>query len=141
VYGLRQALRACNSKLDNTLKEMGFQQSVHEAAVYQRGKGHPILLVGIYVDDLIITGTEEAEVEAFKAQTKGTFQMSDLGLLCFYLSIKVHQDNDDITLHQNHYAKHIVKLGGMGGYNPAHTPMEERLKLSRYSEAEEVDAM
>jgi hypothetical protein len=28
----------------------------------------------------------------------------------------------------------------MGGYNPAHTPMEERLKLSRYSEAEEVDA-
>jgi hypothetical protein len=29
--------------------------------------------VGIYVDDLIITGTEEEEVEAFKAQMKGTF--------------------------------------------------------------------
>jgi hypothetical protein len=29
--------------------------------------------VGVYVDNLIITSTEEAKVEAFKAQMKGTF--------------------------------------------------------------------
>jgi hypothetical protein len=63
---------------------------VHEAAVYRWGRGHSVLLVGVYVDDLIITGTEEAEVEAFMAQMKGTFQMSDLSLLYFYLSIEVH---------------------------------------------------
>jgi hypothetical protein len=63
---------------------------VHEAAVYQRGRGHSVLLVGVYIDDLIITGTEEAEVEAFMAQMKGTFQMSNLSLLYFYLSIEVH---------------------------------------------------
>jgi hypothetical protein len=119
---------------------MGFQQSVHKAAVYRRGRGHSVLLVSVYVNDLII-GTEEAEVEAFKAQMKGTFQMSDLDLLYFYLGIKVHQDDGGITLHQAHYAKHIIELGGMGGCNPVHTPMEERLKLSHYSEAEEVDAM
>jgi hypothetical protein len=68
------------------------------------------------------------------------FQMSDLGLLCFYLGIEVRQDNTGITLRQAHYAKRIVELGGMEGCNPAHTPMEERLQLSRYSEAEEVDA-
>jgi hypothetical protein len=51
---------------------MGFQQSVDEAVVYRRGRGHSVLLVGIYVDDLIITVTEEAEVEVFKAQMKGT---------------------------------------------------------------------
>jgi hypothetical protein len=96
--------------------------------------------VGIYVDDLVIIGMEEAEVEAFKAQMKATFQMNDLGLLCFYLGIEVHQDSGGITLHQAHYAKHIVGLGGMGDCNPAHTPMEEWLKLSRYSESEEVDA-
>jgi hypothetical protein len=96
--------------------------------------------VGLYADDLIITGMEEAEVEAVKAQMKGTFQMSNLGLLYFYLDIKVHQDDNGITLRQAHYAKHIVDLGGMGGYNPAQTLMEERLKLSHYSEVEEVDA-
>ena len=108
--------------------------------MYRRGNGSSVLLVGVYVDDLVITGTEEAEVEAFKAQMKATFQMSDLGLLCFYLGIEVQQDDAGITLRQASYAKHIVELGGMTGCNPAHTPMEERLKLSRYSEAEEVDA-
>jgi hypothetical protein len=29
--------------------------------------------VGVYVDDLVITGMEEVEVEAFKAQMKATF--------------------------------------------------------------------
>jgi hypothetical protein len=67
--------------------------------------------------------------------------MSDMGLLCFYLDIEVHQDDGGITLHQALYAKHIVELGGMGGCNPAHTPMEARLKLSCYNKAEEVDAM
>jgi hypothetical protein len=141
LYSLRQAPRAWNPKLDDTLKKMGFQQSAHEAAVCRRGHGRSVLLVGVYVDDLIITGMEEAEVEAFKAQMKATFQMGDLGPLCFYLGIEVHQDDADITLHQANYAKHIVELGGMTGCNPAHTPMEERLKLSYCCEAEEVDAM
>ena len=38
-YGLRQAPQAWNTKLDTTLKQMGFQQSPHKAPVYRRGKG------------------------------------------------------------------------------------------------------
>jgi hypothetical protein len=38
---------------------MGFKQSVYEATVYRRGSGRNVLLVGIYVDDLIITGAKE----------------------------------------------------------------------------------
>jgi hypothetical protein len=83
LYRLRQAPRAWNAKLNSTLKAMGFQQSVHDAAVYRWGQGHSVLLVGVYIDEFIITGMEEAEVEAFKVQMKTTFQMSDLGLLCF----------------------------------------------------------
>jgi len=70
LYGLWQAPRAWNAKLDNTLKALGFQQSAHEAAMYRRGSGRTVLLVGVYVDDLIITGAAEDEVEAFKAQMK-----------------------------------------------------------------------
>jgi hypothetical protein len=60
---------------------MGFRQSLHEAAIYRRGNGGNALLVGFYVDDLVITGTKDAEVAAFKKEMKGTFQMSDLGPL------------------------------------------------------------
>jgi hypothetical protein len=51
----------------------------------------------------------------------------------------VHKDDSGITLRQTAYAKRIVELAGLTDYNPALTPMEERLKLSRDSTAEEVD--
>ena len=139
LYGLRKAPCAWNAKLDATLKKMGFKESAHEAAVYRRGSRRNVLLVGIYVDDLIITGIEEQKVEVFKAQMKKAFNMSDLGLLCFYLSVKVRQDATGIALRQTHYTKRILELGGMIGCNPAHTPMEEKLKLSQESTEEEVD--
>ena len=119
---------------------MGFRQSAHEAAVYWRGSGEDLLLVGVYVDDLIITGADGREVEEFKAAMKDRFEMSDLGLLCFYLGVEVRQDAKGITLCQSNYAQRILELGSMQGCNPAATPMEEKLKLSRESTAEEVDA-
>jgi hypothetical protein len=48
------------------------------------------MLVDVYVDDLVITGTKDAEVTAFKEEMKTTLQMSDLELLSFYLGIEVH---------------------------------------------------
>jgi hypothetical protein len=98
LYGLRQAPRAWNAKLDCTLKGMGFGQSPYEAAIYWRGNGGNTLLVGVYVDDLVITGTKDAEVATFKEEIKVTFQMSDLRLLSFYLGIEVHQGDSGITL-------------------------------------------
>jgi hypothetical protein len=65
---------------------MGFEQSPHEAAVYRRGNGGNVLLVGVYVDDLVITGTKDVEVAAFKEEMKTTFQISDMGSLSFYLT-------------------------------------------------------
>jgi hypothetical protein len=73
LYGFRQAPRAWNAKLDSTLKVMGYEQSPHEAAIYRRGNGGNALLVGVYVDDLVITGIKDAEVAAFKEEMKATF--------------------------------------------------------------------
>jgi len=70
---------------------------------------------------------------------KKKFDMSGLGLLWFYLGIEVRPDSSGIALHQTHYAKHILELGGMTGYNLAHTPMEERLKLNCDSTIAKVD--
>jgi hypothetical protein len=73
LYGLRQVPRAWNAKLDSTLWRMGFEQSPHEVAVYRRDNRGNVLLVGVYVDDLVITGTKDAEVATFKEEMKTTF--------------------------------------------------------------------
>jgi hypothetical protein len=39
---------------------MGFGQSPHEAAIYRQGNVGNALLVGVYLDDLVITGTKDA---------------------------------------------------------------------------------
>jgi hypothetical protein len=75
--------------------------------------------VGVYVDDLVITNTKDAEVATFKEEMKATFQMSDTGFLSFYLGIKVHQSNSGITLRQTAYVKRVVELAGLTDCNPA----------------------
>jgi hypothetical protein len=119
---------------------MSFMPSSHEAAIYRRDNGENALLVGVYVDDLVITGAKDVEVVAFKKEMKATFQMSDLGHLSFYVGIEVYQSDSGITLRQTAYAKRIVVLAGLTNCNPALTPMEERLKLSRDNMTEKVDA-
>jgi hypothetical protein len=119
---------------------MNFVQSKHEHAMYMHSHGDDILLVGVYVDDLVITGSSLAAVEEFKEEMKRAFLMSDLRLLSFYLGIKVRQDAGCITLRQAHYAKKILEMAGMADCKAAATPMEERLRLSHDSTAEEVDA-
>jgi hypothetical protein len=80
-----------------TLKKMDFVQSEREHTMYRRSHGDDILLVGVYVDDLVITGSSLAAVEEFKEEMKRVFLMSDLGLLS-YLGIEVRQDAGGITL-------------------------------------------
>jgi hypothetical protein len=139
LYGLRRALWGWNSKLDDTLKKMGFTQSEHEHSMYRRSSGGNILLVGVYVDDLVLTGSSLAVVEDFKEEMKA-FLMSDLGLFSFSLGTEVCQDIGGITLRQTQYARKILEMAGMVDYMAAATPMEERLRLSHDSTAEEVDA-
>jgi hypothetical protein len=46
LYGLHQAPRAWNMKLDSTMKELGFIVSPSEHAMYARGEGRSRLLLG-----------------------------------------------------------------------------------------------
>jgi hypothetical protein len=60
-----------------------------EHGLYARGEGDDRLLVGAYVDDLIIVGSSSRVIKGFKEQMKAKFRMSDLGALSFYLGIEV----------------------------------------------------
>ncbi|XP_039840969.1 uncharacterized mitochondrial protein AtMg00810-like [Panicum virgatum] len=71
---------------------------------------------------------------------KATFQMSDLGLLHYYLGLEVTQLDSGITLGQSAYAAKILENAGLTGCNPSFIPMEPRLKLSKESTASAVDA-
>jgi hypothetical protein len=93
LYGLKHAPRAWNIKLDKSLKKLGFMKCPSESVVYKRGAGKATLILGVYVDDLLIIGSDSHEIEKFKQQMAAEFEMSDLGLLCYYLGIEVEHDD------------------------------------------------
>jgi len=139
LYGLRQAPRAWNSKLDNELLALGFVKSKLDHAVYIRNNKTSLLVVGVYVDDLIISGPDVGDINQFKVEMKRKFSMSDLGLLSYYLGIEVKQGQEGITLSHGSYAVEILENAGMIDCNPCDTPMEPRLKLYKSKEGEAVD--
>ena len=140
LYGLHQAPRAWNQKLDSNLVALGFQKNTSEHAIYCKGVGTERLVVGVYVDDLVITGSSAGLIAEFKEEMTQLFEMSDLGLLHYYLGIEVKQIKDGISLCQRAYAMKILEKAGMKGCNPCQTPMVTRLKLSKKSEKPTVDA-
>jgi hypothetical protein len=96
--------------------------------------------VGVYVDDLIITGDSVQEIEFFKAQMQEKFSMSDLGKLSYYLGIEVSQEKGKITLCQTSYATKVLEKCGMRDCNPVLIPMDPRQKLSKESSNPPVDS-
>jgi hypothetical protein len=111
-----------------------------EHRIYIRSKNVIRLIIGVYVDDLIITSTNEETIAAIMTEMKERFQMSDMGLLSYYLGIEVKQEADGILLCQSTYADKIIERCGLGSCNPCTSPMESRLKLSKPSDAGVVDA-
>jgi hypothetical protein len=140
LYGLHQAPRAWNQKLDEKMGVLGFTRCPSEHAIYCRGEGAERLVVVVYVDDLVITGTSRSNIQTFKAEMTKAFKMSDLGLLSYYLGIEVKQDELGITLSQERYANKILDLSGFADCNSCDVPMQAKLKLSRKDDSPCVDA-
>ena len=73
LYGLRQAPQAWNAKLDATLGELGFTRCATEHTLYTRRRGKEELVVGVYVDDLIVTGARAEDIDSFKREMVAHF--------------------------------------------------------------------
>jgi hypothetical protein len=138
LYGLHQAPRAWYAKLDETLQSLGFIRCPSEPAIYTRRSGGQ-LIIGVYVDDLVVTGTSLGDIEAFKTEMAIIFSMSDLGSLQYYLGIEVKQGADGIYLSQGAYVRKILEKNGLTDCNPCQFPMEPHLKLSKQSSEKIVD--
>jgi hypothetical protein len=139
LYGLHQAPRAWNEKFDDRLHSFGFRRYPFEPAVYTRKSEDRQLVIGVYVDDLMITGTNSEDIKKFKTEMAKVFNMSDLGLLHYYHGIEVQQGKRGITLSQSAYALKILEKSGLRECNPSQAPMESRLKLSKQSSELTVD--
>ena len=67
LYGLKQALRAWNKKIGGVLNQIGFKKCISEQGVYIKGETTAdLILLCLYVDDLLITGSNMSEINKVK---------------------------------------------------------------------------
>ena len=93
LYGLKQALRAWYEKVDSYFKENGFERSKNEPTLYVKKKGDvDFLVVCLYVDDMIYMGSSKLIIAEFKFSMMRKFEMSDLGILHYFLGLEVNQN-------------------------------------------------
>ena len=98
------------------------------------------MIVGVYVDDLIIIGGDMEVLGRFKREMSKNFKMNDLVVLSYYLGIEVQQSTTDITICQSAYAKKLLDTTGLADSNPTRTPMEAWLQLRKADTTTTVNA-
>lgn len=101
-----------------------------EPTLYVQIKGKNLLIVSLYVDDLIITGNDSKMIEEFKQEMMKSFEMSDLGLMHYFLGMEVCQD-DGIFISQKKYAEDLLKKFNMTDCKLVATPLIANEKLKK----------
>ncbi|GKE55159.1 retrotransposon protein, putative, ty1-copia subclass, partial [Tanacetum coccineum] len=133
IYGLKQASRSWNKRLDEEIKRFGFAQNLDEPCVYQKASGSNVTFLILYVDDIIIMGNHIPSLQSVKDYIGKCFSMKDLGEAAFILEIKIYRDRSKrlIGLSRNAYMDKILKRYKMDNSKRGHIPMQERIELNK----------
>ncbi|WVY91926.1 hypothetical protein V8G54_037440 [Vigna mungo] len=129
VLRLKKALYGL--KIDGYFKKTGYEQCPYEHALYTKKSGKDMTVVALYVDDLIFTGSNTKLIKVFKEAMEKEFEMTDLGLMKYFLGLEVKQSEEGIFISQERYALEILKKFKMKDCNLISTPMELDTKLSK----------
>jgi len=79
-------------RIDGVLAKQKFSKCKSEHVVYIRANcSTNLLLVCLYVDDLLVTGSSEKEIHIFKQFMMAEFGMTDLGKLSHFLGLEFNQ--------------------------------------------------
>lgn len=84
MYGLKQAPRAWFTKLKTYLIQKGFRACQSDTSLFVHQSSSATIYILVYVDDLIITGTNEALIQKFITRLNDVFALKDLGSLHFF---------------------------------------------------------
>ena len=67
----------------------------------------------LYVDDVIFTGKDDCLIESFKTVMKEEFEMTDMGLLRYFLGIELEQNGNGIFISQAKYVNEVLERFNM----------------------------
>ncbi|KAJ0483845.1 putative RNA-directed DNA polymerase [Helianthus annuus] len=125
LYRLKQSPRprAWFGKFTLPMKEYGYHQSNADHTLFLKKRNGLVTCLIIYVDDMIITGNDVAEITQLKKNLLSKFEMKNLGNLKYFLRIEVLKSKRGIFICQKKYILDLLAETGLIDCKPADTPM------------------
>jgi len=112
------------------MDEKGFQQSPSTSNLYVKSIGNDIILLVIYVDDIIIMGSEASAIQHIKYNMSKSFDMIDLDFIHYCLGVEVWETCSNIFVSQTKHVRSFLDKFIMIECKFLFTLMEKVLKLS-----------
>ena len=108
LYGMKQSGRNWYFRLREWLeKQQGFTPSSADPCVYYKKTAKGVIILGVYVDDLVIAHSDADARDTFIQAMHENFEFTDQGPLTEVLGIQIEQQPNDITVK---HTKYIEKL-------------------------------
>ena len=114
------------------MKGQGYSQSQYDQSLfYKHTAGGKIAILIVYVDDIVITGSDEGELATLKNFLAQQFEIKELGTLKYFPGMEVARSKKEIVISQRKYVLDLLKETGLLGCKPATTPIDPNHKLRK----------
>jgi hypothetical protein len=133
LYGLKQSPRAWFDRFRRAILQLGYKQSNADHTMFYKRNVSRVSILIVYVDDIVITGDDDAGIRDLKLHLTREFEVKDLGQLRYFLGIEVSRSSKGIYLSQRKYILDLLSEVGMLGCRPALTPIEQNHRLTSES--------
>lgn len=140
LYGLKQSPRAWYARLHAALLAWNLLQSHSDPNLYYAHIGNDTIALLVYVDDILLTGSNPQLLTQLKFHLHQNFKTKDLGPITRYLGVQFERTPHSLRMHQTEYAISILQQFGMDICKPSMTPLPEGLLLPKQSDSPLVDA-
>jgi hypothetical protein len=131
LYGHKQAPKQWHKMFDRTVTSASFVVNDADTCVYYRCGGGEGVVLCLYVDDILIFGTNINMINDVKSFWSQHFDMKYLGESYVILNINLIKDESGITLKQSHYVENILSHFGYSDCKPSPTPYDPSIKLRK----------
>ncbi|MEQ4601614.1 MAG: reverse transcriptase domain-containing protein, partial [Pseudomonas amygdali] len=124
IYGLKQAGRTWNEKIDASLRRLGFTRSQSDHCVYVRSFCDDHEYIALYVDDLLFVGPDRNSINEVLDGLEQEYGVKRLGDAEYILGIQICRgDNGTIGLSQQRYIQDVLDRFGLTDCMPSSVPM------------------
>lgn len=131
IYGLKQSPRAWFDKFSTVVSAYGLKRTTSDHSVFVRQRQSGTIILAVYVDDIVVTGSDKDGISDLKVYLNKNFHMKDLGHLRYFLGIEVARSKQGIFISQRKYVLDLLKETGMLSSKSSETPMDPNIKFNR----------